>query len=602
MSRARLSVWLGAGLLALTIAACVLGPILLSDAAAEFDPRRQSGPSREQWLGTDSAGRDLFARLMVATPRSVITAVAAVGIAAVVGVTLGALASMAGPRARRWSAAVIDVMQAVPGLLIAFGVVLVLGPGTVSTGVALAIAFTPGFCRLTLTLASSITARDFVLAARLAGVGPRRIACVHVLPNIARPLSARITLSVTDALIATAALSFIGLGVQPPDTDWGRMLSDALPEIYRRPWMVVGPTIAIVVVGVAFSLLGDALTDDRQPWLQRGDAATVASGSPSAAPGVVASIEGLTVDVPARDGWHEAVSDVDLAVRAGERVALVGESGAGKSLTAMALAGAPTSVRVRHAGHLLDGRDVAALRGHERDRVLATSVGVVFQDPVAALNPARRIGSQVVEVLARHTGAARSERRTRTIERFTRLGLPDAESLWGRRPHELSGGMCQRVSIAGATLTSPSLVIADEATASIDPSLRARVLSDLQEASDTDGSGVLFVSHDLGLVEAFCDRVVVMYAGRVVEEVVSSALATAAHPYTRALLACVPTLQSTHLPDPIDGQQLGPGQRASSGCRYADRCPSAHDRCVEEPPLRTLAIGHRVRCWLGDTA
>jgi peptide/nickel transport system permease protein len=597
---------IGWGLLGITAAAVLLGPTLFGEAANTFDPRRAGGPSSAHPLGTDGAGRDLFAVLMNAAPSSVLTALGAVGAATAVGVPFGAATAMAGRRARRWMTTALDLAMAVPGLLVAFATVLVLGPGVRATTIAIALAMAPGLARLTMTLGAAVVGRDFVTAARLSGLSRRRVIRRHVLPNIARPLAARVALGVTDALVAGAALSFIGLGVQPPQSDWGRMLNAAVPDLYARPWTVVGPSIAIVVVGMAFALLGDRLTDHRQTWQGRTPlAGIIRSGVPGEGTlhevkvsDAAAELRGLTIDVDTPEGWLPAVAGVDIAIAPGERVGLVGESGAGKSLTAMALAGAPNETRVAYDAYFIAGSAVQTVEQRHRAKFFADHVGVVFQDPGASLNPARRVGAQCTEVLEVHGRVSRADRKTRTLQLFDRLGLPP--SVWRQRPSQLSGGMSQRVAIASAMLASPTILIADEATTAIDPSLRVAVLSDMRRLCDDEGAGLLLVSHDLGLVGAWCDRAIVMYAGRVVEELPATQLPAAQHPYTQALLACVPRLGVSAPINPIPGAMPKPGERSGSGCSFADRCTHAEERCATEPPLLTIAENHQVRCWLSE--
>jgi peptide/nickel transport system permease protein len=598
--------WVGRALLAVTAAGVILGPPLFGDAASTFDPRNVGGPSLAHPLGTDSAGRDLFAQLMNSAPSSVLTALVAVGMASVIGVPFGAATALAGRRSRRWLAAALDLSMAVPGLLVAFATVLVLGPGVRATAIAIALAMAPGLARLTMTLSAGVVGRDFVTAARLSGLSRPRVIRRHVLPNIARPLAARIALGVTDALVAGAALSFIGLGVQPPSSDWGRMLNAAVPDLYARPWTVVGPSVAIILVGVAFALLGDRLTDHRESWRQRAPLDGVARpdrqveelSTQRADSNWAAELRGLTIDVDTPSGWIPAVVGVDIAIAAGERVGLVGESGAGKSLTAMALAGAASETRTAYDEYFVAGMAVPTIARDRRARFFAEHVGVVFQDPGASLNPTRRVGAQCTEVLKVHRKMGRSDRKALALQLFERLGL--SASVWSQRPCQLSGGMSQRVAIASAMLASPTVLIADEATTAIDPSLRVDVLSDIRRLCDDEGAGLLLVSHDLGLVGAWCDRVIVMYAGRVVEQLPAAQLSAAQHPYTQALLACVPRIGVSAPINAIPGTMPKPGERLQPGCSFADRCAYVNERCAVEPTLLTVAAQHQVRCWRAE--
>jgi oligopeptide/dipeptide ABC transporter ATP-binding protein len=292
----------------------------------------------------------------------------------------------------------------------------------------------------------------------------------------------------------------------------------------------------------------------------------------------------------------EAVRGVDLAAGRGETVALVGESGCGKSLTALALLGLlPPGARASGSATLdgteLIGRDERGLR-----RIRGARAGMVFQDPMSSLNPTTQIGTQIAEVLAIHTGMGRSERRRRAVELMESVGITDARLRARQMPHQLSGGMRQRVMISMALAGRPDLLIADEPTTALDVTVQAQVLALLRErARDTV---LLFITHDMGVVAEIADRVAVMYAGRVVETgPVRTVLGAPRHPYTAALLRSVPD------PDrPVAGElPTIPGQVPAvgdviEGCPFRPRCANASDRCTTMPDLEPDGDG-TVACW-----
>ncbi|MFE5240896.1 MULTISPECIES: ABC transporter ATP-binding protein [unclassified Streptomyces] len=289
-------------------------------------------------------------------------------------------------------------------------------------------------------------------------------------------------------------------------------------------------------------------------------------------------IENLTVQLPGTA--RPVLTDVTLRVAAGEVVGLVGESGSGKSTTARAAISALPGDAAVSGSVRVDGTDVLALRGEALRAHRARTVAMVHQDPRSALNPVRRIGDFLVERLA-GTGTDRKAARARAVELLDAVGLPDPERRVRQRPHELSGGMLQRVVIAGALAAEPGLLLADEATSALDVTTQAEILALLRTLRAERSLGLLFITHDLHLAAAYCDRVYVMYAGRVVEEQSAGALFDGPrHPYTKGLLACSPTLGE-------DGREIRPipGRPPSladtfGGCEFAGRCPDAEADCA----------------------
>ncbi|BBH70210.1 peptide ABC transporter ATP-binding protein [Actinoplanes sp. OR16] len=307
------------------------------------------------------------------------------------------------------------------------------------------------------------------------------------------------------------------------------------------------------------------------------------------------SIRNLTVDV----GALRIVDGLDLDLNAGERVALVGESGSGKSMTARALLRLDPGATVG-GSVLLDGQDLTELPEKRMRDVRGRKVSMVFQDPTTALNPLQRIGDQVAEPL-RIRGVSRRDARRQAAEMLDRLGVPRATERLGAYPHEFSGGMRQRVMLAAALITRPKVLIADEPTTALDVRIQEQVLGLIEQLSREDGIAVLLITHDLGIVAGFADRVAVMYAGRKVEEnTVEEFFAAPAHPYGRGLLASVPRVdrELTERLDIVPGIPAKPSARPS-GCAFHTRCAAAVDVCrTTTPPLLQVGTGvaacHRV--------
>jgi peptide/nickel transport system ATP-binding protein len=312
--------------------------------------------------------------------------------------------------------------------------------------------------------------------------------------------------------------------------------------------------------------------------------------------GPLLRIEELVVEFPAaRHRKVHAVSGVSLDIRQGETLGLVGESGCGKSSLARAIMQIPPPVSGRV---LLDGVDLTKLRGRELKEVRGR-FQMIFQDPVSSLNPSRSVGESIAAPLLAMGGVTGAERMRRTREMMTAVGL-DPERHYGRRPRQLSGGQCQRAGIARSLVTGPRLLVCDEPVSSLDVSVQAQILNLLRDIRESFGLSMLFIAHDLAVVKNICDRVSVMYLGRICEVAPCESLyASPAHPYTRALLDAVPRpVPGALIPD----SGMLPGELPSPldppcGCRFRIRCPRAQERCAaERPELREIADGHFVAC------
>ncbi|GAB3823127.1 ABC transporter ATP-binding protein [Kribbella italica] len=308
-------------------------------------------------------------------------------------------------------------------------------------------------------------------------------------------------------------------------------------------------------------------------------------------------IAGLSVDLPAADGPVRVIEDVSFDIPAGTTVGLIGETGSGKTMTAMAIIGLLPEGAVVTGEITFGGTDLVRC-GEARLRALrGDEMSMIFQDPMASLNPTQRIGRQVGEVL-RRTGRPRAEVRERVIDMLDRVGIPEPARRARDYPHELSGGLRQRAMIAMAMIAGPSLVLADEPTTALDVTVQARVLALLRKLQVEEGSAMLLVSHDLRVMSHVAQDLVVLYAGRVTERGAASVvLNRPAHPYTEALVRSVPAIRTrTAIADPLPGTSAVPAQRPS-GCAFHPRCPLAVSRCrTDIPSLREVAPGRWSAC------
>jgi peptide/nickel transport system ATP-binding protein len=314
------------------------------------------------------------------------------------------------------------------------------------------------------------------------------------------------------------------------------------------------------------------------------------------------TVEDLTIDI---DG-ASVVDGVSFSVRAGEVMALVGESGCGKSVTALALLGLlPDAAQIVRGRILLDSVDLVSLPEREMRRMRGSRLSIVFQEATASLDPLTTVGSQIAEAYALHHKVGRREARTKAKDMLVAVGIPDADRRLGQYPFELSGGMCQRIMIAIALICRPSVLVADEPTTALDVTIQAQILDLMKLLVAERGTGIVLITHDMGVVADIADQVAVMYAGRIAEIApVDDLFSRPCHPYTALLLAAVPRLdlKPKQLLATIEGKVPAAGE-FGDGCRFADRCPLAGDRCrVEAPPLAELARGHRAACWYADRA
>ncbi|WP_053207447.1 dipeptide/oligopeptide/nickel ABC transporter permease/ATP-binding protein [Jiangella muralis] len=583
----------------------VVAPMLWGDAAEETDPAALSqGSTSEHLLGTDALGRDILLRVLVATRYSLGLALLATAICVVIGVLLGVLPAVLGRRAGRLVTAAVNLAVAFPGLLLALFFAVIFGVGARGAVLAIGLAGAPSFARLVQTNVAAVAGRDYVAAARVAGVGRFRLIARHLLPNIGEPLVVNATVLAGGALLAFAGLSFLGLGVQPPAYDWGRLLGEGLDRIYINPAAALAPGVAVVVAGLAFTLLGESIAQVvgvravRRRRVPAAEPAPLVAAEPAAA--AVLAADDLRVGFPAPGGgWTHPVDGVGLTVRRGETVGIVGESGSGKSLTALAVAqlvpdaAQVTAGRLEVAGVAPLGRADAEVR-----ELLGTKVAMVFQDPMTSFNPSMRVGRQLAEVTRVHERQGKRAALARAVDRLRTVRVPAPERRAHQYPHEFSGGMRQRAMIAMGLMSTPELIIADEPTTALDVTVQRQVLRLLKDVQAETGAAVVLISHDIAVVAQLCERVVVMYAGRVVEELPVDRLGAAAHPYTRALLASVPDL-ATDRDRPlatIPGRPPDPSDRPE-GCAFAPRCEFADDACRMRPSLSAVAADQRAACW-----
>lgn len=593
---------------------------IFADLVAPYDPLRQNlikalqGPSAQHWLGTDDLGRDVLSRLIYGCRIAVIAAAEATTIAVLLGVPIGLFI---GYRGGWWDwivMRVVEAMVSIPGIMVAIVIIAILGPGLHRAMIALGILFSTSFLRLARGVVLAEREEVYVRSARVIGASDSRILIRHIFPNIAPPLIVQVTLTVGAVLLSEAGLSFIGLGVQPPQASWGTMLNTAAAFMQLNWFLSIPPGVAIILTVLSINLLGDVLRDSigrgiavaapqRAPVVEAVAAARVADPSPTAPREVreneVLRVEGLEVRVGADPGLP-IITDLSFSIERGETLGLVGESGSGKTMTGLAILGLMgAALRTTKGSIVLNGAELRSLRPAEIEKVRGEEVAMVFQDPTTSLNPAFTVGSQIAEVLRTKKGLSRKEAWERTVALIDRVGIPQPEARARSYPHELSGGMAQRIAIARALSCTPSLLIADEPTTALDVTVQQEILDLFRDLQDEFGMAILFITHDLAVAADICDRISVMYAGEMVEmAAVDTLFARPLHPYTAGLLSATPHASGRNPPLPtIRGNVPRPGSWPA-GCRFSNRCDFAVAACRQRV---ALTGGERLaRCVRAD--
>jgi peptide/nickel transport system permease protein len=526
---------------------------LAGPLAVDLDARLLPPLSEGHVLGTDHLGRDILSRLVWGARSTLAVAAGATLFAAVTGSLLGLVAGYFPGLTDNVLMRGVDVLMAFPYMLLALAIVAALGPGIENALLAVAIVNIPFFARAVRGAAVGQVSQDYVKAARLSGQPTVRILLAEVLPNVMPTIVVTMATTVGWMILETAGLSFLGLGAQPPSPDLGAMLGEGRRVFVAAPHVATVPGAAILVLVMAINLVSDGVRDAIDPRLAAGSLARPSAATPVVAAAQPASgedspvlrVSDLTVRFDTAAEPVTAVDGLDLELHAGECLGLVGASGSGKSVTALALARLVPSPPGRIAGGsiVLDGQDVLAATPADLRALRGRRIGYVFQDPSTSLNPLYPVGEQVAEALRHGQGLRRRAAWRRAVELLAEVELDNAETRAGAYPHQLSGGQRQRAAIAVAIANDPAVLIADEPTTALDVGIQARVLRLLDRLRRERGTALLFITHDLGLVRQICDRVMVLRDGRCVEAgATEHLLSDPQDDYTRALLKAAPRL------------------------------------------------------------
>ncbi|MEO1988338.1 MAG: dipeptide/oligopeptide/nickel ABC transporter permease/ATP-binding protein [Martelella sp.] len=601
------------GLIVLTLIVLVAlaAPILPLQPPNVTDPSVRLLPplSEGHLLGTDALGRDLLSRLIWGTRVSLAVGVSATLIAAFFGSLIGLVAGYAGGRTDNILMRGIDMVMAFPYILLALAIVAVLGPGLLNALYAIAVVNIPFFARNIRGMTLGLSRREFVDAARLSGKSHFSILFGEVLPNVLPVIIITMSTTIGWMILETAGLSFLGLGAQPPQADLGSMLGDGRKVLFTDAHVSMVPGLMIFALVMSINLFGDGIRDVLDPRLKSGALARPGArtavkrdAAPDEKPreNAVLDVQQMRTEFHVGGSIYKAVGGVDLHIREGECLGLVGESGSGKSVTAMSLMGLVPTPPGRIAGGAawFSGEDLFAASDERIRQLRGGAVSHVFQDPLSTLHPLFTVGDQLIEAIQAHQPLSKTEARKKATDLLQSVRIPNAAERLNAFPHELSGGMRQRISIAMALANDAKLIIADEPTTALDVTVQAQILELMNGLRKERNTAILFITHDFGVVSAICDRVAVMYAGRIVETgTTEEILANPAHPYTAKLIDCVPVLgEPERRLDAIQGRPPVVND-LPDGCAFADRCPYAQEDCRKgDIPMLSFGEERGARC------
>jgi peptide/nickel transport system permease protein len=567
-------------------------------------------------LGTDNLGRDLLSRLIYGIRPMVEVAVLSVLIAGAIGLVLGVTAAMG----RGWVESLImrltDIQLAMPLFILALLLAFTLRPGLDSSVIAIVVATWPYYARLVRTDVIRTRNSAFVQLARVAGRRGLGLAVRHVIPNSLNSFAALCVLNLGVAVTIGAALSFLGVGIQPPAPDWGNMIAQGT-QYLNEWWLVTLPGLAFCSVVIAINSVGNFVRRRLQSEAsadvlggvtpvafarrlrrvrQETRASAAAATALAAPPDALLQVAHLTVLDPA---GRPVVADVGISLQPGQILGLIGESGSGKSTLCRSIIGLLSPGLQVATGELRFAGRTYAMAAAAQEELQGRHIGMVMQDPLTSLNPVRRVGMQMGETRAVHQMESKDAIRQWVRATLGHLGFPHPEATARSYPHELSGGMRQRVCVGIAFSGAPAVVLADEPTTALVVSLQGRVLRLLADHCAEYSAALVLVSHDVRVIRDMADSVTVMLGGRVLESGPAAAILNQpASPYTKALLDSVPHLDPGSRFKPLRFIPPASGPLSSAGCPFAGRCQREVDRCGAEFPSGGQApSGSQVWCW-----
>ncbi|KRA38645.1 MULTISPECIES: dipeptide/oligopeptide/nickel ABC transporter permease/ATP-binding protein [unclassified Nocardioides] len=571
------------GVVLLVVVMCALVAAIVMDWVAPDAPwsadlyHLNEAPGTDgHLLGTDSGGRDVLSRLVVATKATMFSGVIALVVAMLLGLPGGLVAGYYGGRIDMALDWLSSMVMSLPSIIVLLAIVSSLGTSMWISMTALGCMMAPAVFRLLRAQVHAVRNDLYIDAAKVAGLSDLRIIARHVFRVVRGPLVLMVSVMAGVAITVQTGLDFLGLGDSTTIT-WGGMLGEGFAAMSANPVLFVWPGLAMAVTVAAFFLIASGARDA----LQRTDGGAAAASrskathlkpvpaSSDAPPGAddVLAVRGLTVGYPSGGEVVEVVRSANLTLRRGHTLGLVGESGSGKTQTAFALLDLLPRQAMLTAGEVwLDGTEILRLAPRDRARRVREAIAYVPQEPMSNLDPTFTIGYQLIEPM-RARGVGRAEARDRAVALLSRMEIRDPERVMKSYPHQISGGMAQRVLIAGAVSTEPRILIADEPTTALDVTVQSEILDLLRSVQEEFGMSIILVSHDLGVIADLCDDVAVMRDGQVVETApVEEFFARPRHEYSRMLLDAVP--DENHVrPDYVEARSARQGAHTGEAHR-----------------------------------
>ena len=597
--------------LAVLVVVSVAAPLF-----APYNPEAQdltrvlSGPSTHNLLGTDTLGRDVLSRLIYGGRRSLLSIVEGLVVVMLLGIQLGLAAGYLGGWTDRVLSRVGEMVMAIPAIVLILVVLAAVPHNEDVAMLTFGVLGTPTVMRVVRGATLQVRRDLYIQAARVSGLTHLRIVTRHILPRVTGPVIVQASLFSAYALLFETGIAYLGLTGNPEAPTWGGMIAEASTVIEQQSWLLVPPGALVALTILALGLLGNGIRDvavvDDVATRPRRAALRASTALKSAQvdhrdvrPDRLIVVSDLEVVLRNRGGTTPIVAGVSFDIRHGETVGLVGESGCGKSVTALALLRLlPNGLETTAGRALWEGRDILGMPEGEFNDLRGCTFAYVSQDAQASLDPTFTVSSQLSEAIRHHERLSRRAAKERALELLRLVEFSEPQRVARARANELSGGMAQRVAIALALSGHPRLLIADEPTTALDVTVQAEILALLRRLQSETGMSLLLITHNWGVVADICDRTLVMYAGQVVEQSpAQSMFDLPLHPYTRGLLQSHPSLAVAHSHlKTIPGNVPSPGSWPD-GCRFAPRCPYVAAKCrADEIPLLAAQSDRDTRC------